>query len=67
MIMDKQLAVMLHLYTTKEELSRCGLMFGWTKENKPKGAEYHISVPLSICEVSDDVVRIYTSKLEFYV
>jgi len=58
----------LHLYTTKEELDNAkngvSTIVGWAKEQKPKGAIYHIGASLEICDVLEKEVRINISRVK---
>jgi hypothetical protein len=64
--MSKNTGMSLHLYTTKEELQNASngvsTIVGWTKEQKPEGANYHISASTMICDVLEKEVRINVSR-----
>jgi hypothetical protein len=63
---NKNTGLALHLYTTKEELDNAkngiSTIVGWTKEQKPVNAYYHISVSMDICDILEKEVRVNVSK-----
>jgi len=66
-MINKNTGMSLHLYTTKEELDNAkngvSTIVGWTKEQKPVNAYYHISVSSNVCDILEKEVRINISQV----
>lgn len=62
--------ITLHLYTTQEEIINgkkgVNTILAWIKAEKPLDANYHISVPIDVCDILEKEVRVNTGLIKQY-